>query len=709
MKGTMYRAACFLFTAVIIISGSITGTFSWRSLNQQALNELQGDYYGNVRLEKMEKLDDGSLTDTPLAGASFLLYTEEGKQIPGRFITGNEGNLSIRLPAGKYYFEEISSPSGYTFDREEDGSIKKKYYFSVYDEKETVVVKAYNIKIKGSLMITKSVRNEDDAPLTDKQKNEEFIFSVAFSKDGTYSYKIDEGPVQTIENGETICLKHGQTAVFEDIDEGISYEVKEKNVKGYALTGTGHAGNITEKGSAATFINTYKSDEMGSLRIKKEVIDNSTDQSADPDKEYNFKINSDEISEEFTLKDGEEKVFTDIPEGTKFVITERDYQDEGYTASVKIYEGTIRGAEELFIPFANIYDPDRQEGQGNLIIRKKLTGDNPDTYRQFKLEILFSDGMTYDYRIDNGQKIQMDKDNTILLKGGQSAAFEGIPSGVTYIVREIDSAGYIPSVEKAEGTICTGVDSSVIFDNRVPEEAKKDALLTVSKKLEGEYPPEDEEREFGFTLRIGEDREERFVLKPNESKDFKIPAGESYEIIEDNYYKQGYSSTIINGIGTAAEGQWIQAEAVNTYVGIEQVYIQGEKIWNHGNNPVEKHPYSIVLYVYADGEKLMERLVCAEDGWKYTIELPKYGEDGKEITYTIDEERIEGYRTEIDGYNIVNTYISGTNEQPEKPVAPKTEDKNDVRPWLGVMAMSIMAMILIWALERKNRIRRRVG
>ena len=57
----------------------------------------------------------------------------------------------------------------------------------------------------------------------------------------------------------------------------------------------------------------------------------------------------------------------------------------------------------------------------------------------------------------------------------------------------------------------------------------------------------------------------------------------------------------------------------------------------------------------------------------------------------------------------MNTYISDTNEQPEKPVAPKTEDKNDVRPWLGVMAMSIMAMILIWALERKNRIRRRVG
>lgn len=52
-----------------------------------------------------------------------------------------------------------------------------------------------------------------------------------------------------------------------------------------------------------------------------------------------------------------------------------------------------------------------------------------------------------------------------------------------------------------------------------------------------------------------------------------------------------------------------------------------------------------------------------EDGnwnWSFT-NLPKYKEGavGKEIIYTISEDAVENYTTEIDGYNATNTYQPG--------------------------------------------------
>ena len=64
--------------------------------------------------------------------------------------------------------------------------------------------------------------------------------------------------------------------------------------------------------------------------------------------------------------------------------------------------------------------------------------------------------------------------------------------------------------------------------------------------------------------------------------------------------------------------------------------------------------------------------------WKFE-NLDKY-EGGKEINYTITEEKVEGYTTEIKGYNVKNSYTPG---KTSLQVTKAWEDKNDqdgVRP-----------------------------
>ena len=64
----------------------------------------------------------------------------------------------------------------------------------------------------------------------------------------------------------------------------------------------------------------------------------------------------------------------------------------------------------------------------------------------------------------------------------------------------------------------------------------------------------------------------------------------------------------------------------------------------------------------------------ASGNWKYSFtDLPKY-EDGKEIKYTVTENAVSDYTTEITGYNIKNSY---TPEETSVTVTKGWDDAND--------------------------------
>ncbi|WP_367377494.1 Cna B-type domain-containing protein [Enterococcus gilvus] len=112
----------------------------------------------------------------------------------------------------------------------------------------------------------------------------------------------------------------------------------------------------------------------------------------------------------------------------------------------------------------------------------------------------------------------------------------------------------------------------------------------------------------------------------------------------------------------------------------ELVLISGEKKWEDHNNQDGKRPESIIVNLLADGKIIQEKKVTEKDNWIYEFkDLPKY-QNGQEITYTIDEQLVENYKKEVEGFNLINHY---TPKKTAVSVLKKWEDQNDfdkIRP-----------------------------
>uniref|UniRef100_UPI000556E953 Cna B-type domain-containing protein n=2 Tax=Gemella cuniculi TaxID=150240 RepID=UPI000556E953 len=76
--------------------------------------------------------------------------------------------------------------------------------------------------------------------------------------------------------------------------------------------------------------------------------------------------------------------------------------------------------------------------------------------------------------------------------------------------------------------------------------------------------------------------------------------------------------------------------------------------------------------------------------WKYSFDnLDKY-KDGKEIKYTIDEERVVGYQTIVKGYNLTNRLLP----PPPTPRLPRTGLTDSGLGGVGAI-ISVLALFVI--------------
>jgi hypothetical protein len=142
----------------------------------------------------------------------------------------------------------------------------------------------------------------------------------------------------------------------------------------------------------------------------------------------------------------------------------------------------------------------------------------------------------------------------------------------------------------------------------------------------------------------------------------------------------------------------------NTYVkpeppAPETVNVSGSKTWEDEGNKYGKRPESITMNLLANGKKVLTKVVTAKDNWKYSFSnLPKYDADGKQIVYTVTENKVANYKTTINGYDVVNTY--------KKPIFyfgdnPKTGDY--IYTAVVTAAISGGLLILLLCLHKKNK------
>src|SRR5699024_5362692 len=146
----------------------------------------------------------------------------------------------------------------------------------------------------------------------------------------------------------------------------------------------------------------------------------------------------------------------------------------------------------------------------------------------------------------------------------------------------------------------------------------------------------DKEKVDSYTLTAKDDWKLTVKDLPSFDKDGKAYA---YEIFEEEI--DGYETTI-NGF-----------DITNLRIGSKDV--SGMKTWK-GDKKSDR-PDAITVERLQAGEVLARKEVTKQDDWKFVFkDLPKYDDEGKVITYTVDEQPIVGYDTSIKGFNITNTF-----------------------------------------------------
>ncbi|TPR56721.1 Cna B-type domain-containing protein [Enterococcus sp. OL5] len=124
---------------------------------------------------------------------------------------------------------------------------------------------------------------------------------------------------------------------------------------------------------------------------------------------------------------------------------------------------------------------------------------------------------------------------------------------------------------------------------------------------------------------------------------------------EGKAYTYAIQEEKVSGYTTKVNGY----DLVNTYRNTETTAVSGTKTWNDYDNKFNTRPESITVELMRNGEKYAEKIVKAdkEGNWTYGFDnLPKYDAEGKEYTYAIQEEKVSGYTTKVNGYDLVNTY-----------------------------------------------------
>lgn len=134
----------------------------------------------------------------------------------------------------------------------------------------------------------------------------------------------------------------------------------------------------------------------------------------------------------------------------------------------------------------------------------------------------------------------------------------------------------------------------------------------------------------------------------------------------------------------------------------EKTSVKGKKIWKGDENHKDARPASITVKLFANGKDTGKTAIASEaSGWTYEFTDLDRNQDGKEITYTIDEAELpKGYTKAVDGYTITNTY---TPEKPgPKPKLPNTGEKaSNAAVVAGLALMAVTGGL--YFVSRKNK------
>lgn len=473
-----------------------------------------------------------------------------------------------------------------------------------------------------------------------------------------FSFTVELGGVR-----RTLALKHGESYTFENVPVGTPYTIVEGDytADGYVTRAEGSTGTVPSGGAAAVFTNTKAPLEgRANLVVTKQV----SGPGAQEEKQFRFEVTLGTEKQVIYLKHGESYIFENLPVGAFYSVVENNYVNEGYLTASKGATGTIP-QEGAVAAFTNTRR-DLPAQVGGLSITKTVNDPQKDPTQKFDFTVELG-GVTYRLRLADGETYR----------------FSGIPAGTAYQVTEADASqqGYATSAVGSTGTILPGENACAFVNAKMGEQGGA-GRLTITKQVRGAFV--DTTRRFRFTVVIG-GVEQTVYLRHGEAKTFEsLPAGTSYAVAEEDCAAEGYVTASTGATGTIT-AQGATAAFVNEYTGEappqpgeDAVQISGSKTWEHGANPEENRPAEITVYAMNGGVIAAQKTVSAKENWSYAFNLPKYDGEGREITYSINEQAVPDYVKSVSGYDLTNTYAKGG--------SPQTGDPSTLWFWIALLA-----------------------
>ena len=343
--------------------------------------------------------------------------------------------------------------------------------------------------------------------------------------------------------------------------------------------------------------------------------------------------------------------FTDLPKyanGQEITYTVTEDAVDGYTTESDGYN------------FINTHQPETTE----ITVTKTWDdADNQDGKRPESITVIL---------LANGTK----KDSQIVTAdeaGNWTCTFKDLPKyengeEITYTVSEDTVADYTTTYDGSNITNSytpgkTSATVTKIWNDAENQDGKRPESITVSLLADG--------KETGKTVTLSvENNWKQTISDLPEKADGKAI---KYTWTEETL-PEGYELTDNSKNGTVTT-------LTNTYAP-ETTSITGTKTWDDADNQDGKRPESIIVNLLANGEIVASQTVKADEAgnWTYTFkDLPKYA-NGKEITYTVTEEAVEGYETSVDGFNITNTYTTETTEVKGSKTWNDADNQDGKRP-----------------------------
>ncbi|MEG0549618.1 MAG: Cna B-type domain-containing protein, partial [Vagococcus sp.] len=667
--------------------------------------DSSGTIQGRTRNLNVKKVSEEN-PNQRLSGAEFVLYRGKDKE-PGKVVnrvtTDGSGNaLFDKLTKGDYLLVETKAPAGFAISNEmkngcvvtindnetttveevvsdpkENGEklidipVEKKWkdvpsgittpevkvrLFADGDEVDSMILNKGN-DYKGSFKnlpekkngkeITYTVR-EDDIPNYDSQVTGTTITNTynnteKTSISGEKIWKDDNNSANKRPDKVTVeLLQDGNYYDKKEVYGSENWKYEFKNLpKVNNKTGKDYVYTVREKNIPGDYdsevngfniTNTFVKTEEDKIRIngEKKWLDNNNKVGARPDfvKVTLFQGEKEYATTEAKAINNWKYEFSNLPKkddsGKDYVyrVEEGDIP-EGYESEVDGYTITNRYTKEEVVSFSG---------------EKKWEGDKSENRPKSVKVQLYQDDKPYKEQVTNESK-------------NWKYEFNDLP--------KYDSKGYLFRYRVEEVDVPDGYYSNVDGNN---------IINTYSVKETTEFKGEKLWKDNNNSLKTRPDYIIVYLFQNDDYKPFDTkvvsPVGNRWEYkftnlpkYDDNnkLYRYSVKEEEVGGYQTSNTGS---NDLTNTYQNKEKTSISGKKEWEDNGNQDKTRPSSITVHLLRNDKRVDKQTVTATNDWKYTFSnLDKYDENLNAYRYTVEEEEVPGYTSEVVGTTIKNTLV----------------------------------------------------